>query len=246
MQIYLYFARLRARRLQTQTTHVWVTCVVHPEPGFDILLSLEQRTPRLWSFVSAWSLARSLISKGFERVLAIPILKFTNDNYSSIRFPGIDVTDPGTKYFNVWPGVYKRPPRPQEEGPPVDGLAPKKKNSERRTAGVAALSPATALGRQVPRAAHGADVGVGGRRRGGGMVVEVESTGGEVAGAAGGPGERREIIGVFDAEDESEEDGDAADTGSDDDVAVPADGDGGDGAGDGDGQPPSREVPLSS
>ena len=55
---HVYFTRRRARRTQSQVTHGFVACVVHPDPG-GTYVSLEQRSLGLWRFQTVWDIAKA-------------------------------------------------------------------------------------------------------------------------------------------------------------------------------------------
>ena len=65
--MYVYFARKRERRQHSQATHVFVSCVVHPDVG-GVYVSLEQGSVGLWKFQTVWDLSKAALRSRFARV----------------------------------------------------------------------------------------------------------------------------------------------------------------------------------
>ena len=135
---YVYFTRRRARRPHSQVTHVFVACVVHPDPG-GTYVSLEQRSLGLWRFQTVWDIAKAACRSRCNQVSVQMMDSVPASNGSFL------LTFSCEEARILWPGVVKRH-RPPAEGPPVDEGAVRVKGSgKKRTAGIKLHPPAVAL-----------------------------------------------------------------------------------------------------
>ena len=137
--VYVYFTRMRERRQHSQATHVFVSCVVHPDPG-GVHVSLEQRSLGLWRFQTVWDLSKAALRSRFEQV-HVQMMRFSPVGAGSFL---LQTSDEGAE--SIWPGVLKRRRAPAD-GPPVDGPQPEqeRKPGRARTAGIKVNLPIVAL-----------------------------------------------------------------------------------------------------
>jgi hypothetical protein len=160
--VFIFFARVRARRLHMQVTHVVLECVPHP----DGTLSCSQHKPRQWAFMSLWSLARQLLRDGWKNIqMTVMSCSTPGDDDAALgRFCPEDVV--AEEVFRLWPGTFRRPrPPPRDNNGPDLGDRPVRR-PRRPTGGVKANLPGAALVRAPPRArivgeGHGDDAAGG-------------------------------------------------------------------------------------
>ena len=135
---YVYFTRRRARRPHSQVTHVFVACVVHPDPG-GTYVSLEQRSLGLWRFQTVWDIAKAARRSRYKQ-LSVQMMDSVPAGNGSFL-----LTCSCEDARILWPGVLKRH-RPPVDGPPVDESAARvKSKGKHRTAGIKLHLPAVAL-----------------------------------------------------------------------------------------------------
>ena len=112
---YVYFTRRRVRRPHSQVTHVFVACVVHPDPG-GTYVSLEQRSFDLWRFQTVWDIAKAARRSRYKQ-LSVQMMDSVPAGNGSFL-----LTCSCEDARILWPGVLKRH-RPPVDGPPVDESA---------------------------------------------------------------------------------------------------------------------------
>ena len=159
--MYVYFTRMRPRRQHSQATHVFVSCVVHPDPG-GVCVSLEQRSLGLWRFQTVWDLSKAALRSRFASV-QVQMMRFSREEKGSFLLR----TSDDECAESIWPGVFKRPRAPADgppvDGPPVDGPEQQRKPGRTRTAGTNNNLPIVALaGLEGLDAAAGPDLPGGG------------------------------------------------------------------------------------
>ena len=137
---YIYFTRIRARRPHSQATHVFVACVVHPDPG-SIYVSLEQRGLGLWRFQTVWDLAKAALRSRYKQ-LRVQMMNSSPVGKGSFLLGGCRGSGEDARL--LWPGALKQH-RPPADGPPIDDGADRVKKSGRRTAGIKVQLPSVAL-----------------------------------------------------------------------------------------------------
>ena len=120
--VYFYVGRMRKRMFHAQVTHVLTRCVTCDGPAHSTNIRLSTRGPKRWAFVSLWTVAREFLEKGAKKVKVSHVTHASLVN-GLVRTFGV-VCD-----WEVWPGVFKRPPPPAAETlkVPLDGDKPKPK-----------------------------------------------------------------------------------------------------------------------
>jgi hypothetical protein len=127
---YHYFARRRPRATNMQTTHSLISCKSHANGSIELAV----RSSKIWELVTLWTIARNLLRSGWREISILNTTWRNNDDGTVT--PSIDASSP---VWDVWPRLYKRPPKPRDDGPPGDDVKPRKPSS--RTAGVRILGP---------------------------------------------------------------------------------------------------------
>ena len=113
---YVYFTRRRERRPHSQVTHVFVACVVHPDPG-GLYVSLEQRSRSLWRFQTVWDLAKATLRSGYHQ-LRVQMMDSSPAGKGSFLLDGCSGSSEDARI--LWPGVVLKHHRPPADGPPID------------------------------------------------------------------------------------------------------------------------------
>jgi hypothetical protein len=141
--MFIFFARVRPRRLHMQATHVVLECLPHS----DGTLSCKQRAPRQWDFMTLWSLARRLLRARWENIQLITMNCSTPDDENALlgSFCPVDQVRAADNHWQLWPGTYHRPrPPPRDNNGPDLGDRPVRR-PRRPTGGVKASLPRAAL-----------------------------------------------------------------------------------------------------
>ncbi len=113
---YYHFSRLKKRMFHGQLTHVLTRCLVCPgSPAGVIAIRLGTRGPKLWAFVSLWTVARRLLVNGAKKA------KVSHVTHSS-SMDGTVQVGRVVGEWEVWPGVFQRPrpPPPKKFEVPLD------------------------------------------------------------------------------------------------------------------------------
>jgi hypothetical protein len=109
--MFIYLARVKARRFHSQVTHVLVRCVPHSQPTSSspipvLHLSLGQCEYRCWEFMTLWSLAKELLQKQCE-VVHLKVLQVTE--HPSDGTVALSASDLDLLGDEIWPTLYVKP-----------------------------------------------------------------------------------------------------------------------------------------
>ncbi len=120
---FFYLARVRSRRFHSQVTHVLVRCIVCA----DETISLAQRSDHQWDFQTVWTVAKSLLGLGWQKIRTL-LVDHDNEENGSVYPMLSDKPD----FVDVWPGIVKRTKKTQDERPIDFGDVPTKPAAKRK------------------------------------------------------------------------------------------------------------------